>query len=501
MIHGVLAGFLVWLHVRFGLAVLVLLVWSLFGWRRSKAPAFAFAAGLLAAMGSFSLYAYRLTGSLLPTAMYDSRGNYFSMAESASGMLTLVLDHSWGVFSHAPIYLLALLGVGLTARRRPAAAALAALLLVALAASAGHDPSAAGTTPVRYLVAGAPLLMLFVGDAALRFGSSRTFIAGAIVLTLVSLETSVAYNLNHSREAHALLVNGFSGWRPNQLFPILTHSNLLDQSASIALAAVWGIVAVALVGFGIRAARADVGAVGGSGGSAGPARAVVSPRLVVLGVAMIAIAGTAVGAFTGDWHRARFLSTPDDTRMRVLSFHLERGRCALCATSRLGEVNPGPVLGREAARLTLDVPATVEPGQRFEAVVRAAGPGDEAAWGSVRLDFADGRITPPSNMLGERRFTHAYAAAGTYRVNAWLDTSLNSLTVSETVQVMPFPPDKDRPWPRGTWVGEHRKAAAALLTLALVCGVLLRTILRQRRELRRLRSQTSASLEHVERRR
>src|SRR6185503_7756678 len=147
-----LAGFLPWLHVRFSLATIVVGVWMLTTRARPLRARLLFAAGAALALGSFSLFTYRLTGNLLPT-LQDGPGATLSFARVVNGVPGFAFDRVFGLFPHAPVYLLALPGIGLALGRRPGAVWILALLASIVVPAASHGFQAAGATPGRYLVA------------------------------------------------------------------------------------------------------------------------------------------------------------------------------------------------------------------------------------------------------------------------------------------------------------------------------------------------------------
>src|SRR4029079_19727389 len=99
-----------------------------------------FLAGVAIPLALFSLYVYRITGSALPSAVWSAEGsgdnfNLIGMIMNSSGSL---VDREWWLFSHSPVFLLALPGYWWMARKKPRIAFLCALIFFALLApSAG----------------------------------------------------------------------------------------------------------------------------------------------------------------------------------------------------------------------------------------------------------------------------------------------------------------------------------------------------------------------------
>jgi len=413
---GASVGFLPWLHVRFSLVLLVFLGWSLFEWRRHRRATGFFAAGLILSLGTFCFYVYHVTGSLLPTGLYDSRGGYFSASEVLKGWPILAFDETWGVLPHAPMYALSLLGMGVTWRRRPAAAGLVTLVLLSLAMSAGHDPMAGGTTPGRYLVAGLPLLTVFLAHAALHWSGSRTFTAAFIVLALVSVDAGVAYNLHHFRGNNQLIAGGFAGFRPNLLVPPVSREGWVALPWAGAVVGALTCVLLWLVAAGVRAGLRIAGGEGTRLEEPGQWALRPRARFIAAGFAILAAAGSAVSAARGEFVRPDFMATPADVRESALLSFRNQGRCTACAATGFGEVNPVEVVGLETAEVTLDVAASPGPALTYAVHAVAKRGNDERGWGTLNVDFGDGTVLHDRHMFGERRVNHTYQKPGTYLV-------------------------------------------------------------------------------------
>jgi hypothetical protein len=415
---GAGVGFLPWLHVRFSLAAFVLMSWALVQWRRRRRSTALFTTGAVLSLAAFCLYVYHVTGSLLPSGLYDVRGEYFDPARAFAGWRILALDTAWGLLPHAPIYALSLLGVGLTWRTRPAAAGIITLVLLSLAMSAGHDPMAGGTTPGRYLVAGLPLLMVFLADAALRWQRSRAFMAAFIVLALVSIDTGVTYNLHHVRLESLLIARGFSGFMPNLLFPELTGPRWMTLPWAVAVVGLVTGVLACLLGAGVWTSRR----IAWRDSSKCEKHHAWTPRpsagFVAAGLAVLAAAGTAVSAASGEWVRADYLAKPAEVREQALLSFQAQGRCTACAATGFGEVNPVEVVGLDTTAFTVQLAAG--PGAGLNYVVRgmAMRGGTEWGWGVLTINFGDGAVERDTRVFGERLVEHTYQKPGTYLVSS-----------------------------------------------------------------------------------
>jgi len=315
-----------------------------------------------------------------------------------------------------------LLGMGLTWRAKPALAALITSVLLTLALSAGHDAMAGETTPARYLVAGLPLLMVFVADAALHWQRSRVFTAALVVLTLVSIDSGVTYNLHFEKGVSQLVADGFAGFRPNLLFPAVTRDGWKTLPWAVTIVGAWASVFAGLLVAGVwsswRAARHA---------PSWPAHPLTwsirpSARFIAGGFAILAAAGTVVSAARGEFVRSDFMPTPAEVRDRALESFREQGRCTACAATGFGEANPVDVLGFATTALSLDLAPTPGPGLSYRLRAVAVRGETERGWGSLSVDFGDGVVERDSRVFGERDLDHTYPAPAMYVVKTSFDS-------------------------------------------------------------------------------
>ena len=75
----------------------------------------------------------------------------------------------------------------------------------------------------------------------------RIFFAVFVMLTLVSIETAVRYNLNHLKGIGPLVAKEFSGWRLNLLFPSLSDASWPTAPRDVMLLVSWSAIAALLV--------------------------------------------------------------------------------------------------------------------------------------------------------------------------------------------------------------------------------------------------------------
>jgi hypothetical protein len=106
-----------WLHVRFGYAAVVVGTLMTVGRMRSARHAVAgFSSGIALSIGALCLYSYHVTGSLLPSKVWElmRAAEPATQAIHPAAMRRLVglwLDINWELVAHAPVYLLALAGM------------------------------------------------------------------------------------------------------------------------------------------------------------------------------------------------------------------------------------------------------------------------------------------------------------------------------------------------------------------------------------------------------
>ena len=115
--YGALAGYLPWLHVRFGYAAIVAGTLMAVGRMRSSRQAvLGFWTGVLLPIGALCLYSYHITGSLLPFKVWEvmlavDPSTHVVHPAVARRFVGLWLDVDSGLVSHAPVYALALSGL------------------------------------------------------------------------------------------------------------------------------------------------------------------------------------------------------------------------------------------------------------------------------------------------------------------------------------------------------------------------------------------------------
>ena len=172
---GLLAGAIAlaalpWLHQKYAVTAALMAVitaWRVIGSAPSRPHRLArlllFGVPLAISAISLTVYNHALTGSILPDATFRAAGRTaFEPGNVLSGFLGLFLDAENGLFVYAPLYVLALVGLGrLAFRHREIRSYLLAVVLsyVFVIASFPHWPGAVSSV-ARYILSVAPLAAL-----------------------------------------------------------------------------------------------------------------------------------------------------------------------------------------------------------------------------------------------------------------------------------------------------------------------------------------------------
>ena len=406
LVMGLASGLLPWLHVRYLILAAVLLAWGLWSLGRRRVP---FAAGFLLLLGAMSLYAYHLTGSFLPDAMYETEGSYspWRLRDGLQAVIAYPFDRVWGLFAHAPLYLLALPGVVVAARRQPRALLLSALLFVALAGpSAGHGFSAAGATPLRHLVAVIPFLMLPVAWTLRTWGHLRPVRAVSVMGFVLSLYTAAAYDLHHTKDVGRFVDWGTSGWAANLLMP-WTHAAPWERSwGNFAVLLSWAVTALLLLALPLR-----------RGVEPAPERHDLTIPYALAAVAAFVCLATALTAAGPEWTRADYFIPPVEARAAAIRYAGPLERCALCYSSLRGEVGRGELVGNTIESFFVFTSGETISGAPIVFTARVAAR-EGAGWGALAIDFGDGEVTRLPSLFGHAEVSHIYAKPGAYRVVA-----------------------------------------------------------------------------------
>lgn len=421
---GAAAAALAWLHPRFLLVSLLLTAVGAFrlggGCRRV----------LLGAGGavyvSLLAFNYAITGSALPTALWDAAGA--DVVPNPLGipvnLLGYALDRTWGVAPHSPLLLAAVPGLFLLARRSAWLAAFVAAAGLALAIpAAGHTLSAAGTTPGRLIVAVVPLLMWPVAAFVRRFWSSVAVRVATAVAVVVSLETAFSYTWHFSKQVGPLHSAGLSGWRPNLSFPVVRGDGWFSAPGSLVL--VVAIVSVVAAMAILAAARPEPDNVPRSHNLR---MTWAVPAVVVVLIAGLATIATAAGR---EWTRNDYLLDDVSARRLAATGLLELAKCRVCFTSERPAVDWRWLEPNPARDVAVD---TAVEGRTVTVRARLEGDGRSQGFARMRVEFGDESATSWMGIVGEREVIHTYREAGdTYTVAVWLQLRDGTVVVRRAV--------------------------------------------------------------------
>ncbi len=282
---GFLTGYLAWLHNRFAPASLFLAVWFVVRHPRDVQALAAFLATYLGVLGLQALYYYRITGSILPTAMWEViPGNApVEIHRIPRALAGLVFDRRFGVLPLAPVYALAPAGLWLAARTHPGRVIRLGLLAATIVLlAAGHfDWWGGGSSPARLVAAVAPFAAMGFTEIARVARRDRVIAALAVVLLALSVESAFTFTRNFTRLQPVLRGETGFGYRTALSFPMVAlppaGKDAVWPAAGYWLAVLGGVTALVL----IRARR-----------SAGAREDF--PRMAALPVALLTIAAIAV---------------------------------------------------------------------------------------------------------------------------------------------------------------------------------------------------------------
>lgn len=336
--QGLFAGYLPWLHIRFSAIAGVLFLATLVLRRHDRKRVTWFAAGFAVPVALLSLYAYHLTGSVMPTAMWSAEGSgpLFSGTGAALTSIGYLVDRDWGLFAHSPVYLLALPGYLSLARRRPDVVWLSLLAFLALLIpAAGHSLHGAGTTPMRLIVAAVPLGAVPLVEWLAERGTRRVPQVLFVLLLLVSLDNALAYNLHHYKGFGPLADWSFSGWKVNLLFPAEGRAPWLVSRANAALSVAWLVALAALFAWPLYRRSTDE--------NLSPS-APSLPQLALGAVALLGLVGSGVSAATGEWVRNNYRIPAEIAATRAAGQLDGLGTCAVCWTSAAGHVGAATLM-------------------------------------------------------------------------------------------------------------------------------------------------------------
>jgi hypothetical protein len=405
---GVLAGFLPWLHVRFG--YVSILAAALIAARSAPRSVVAFLIGAGVSLGTLCLYSYHITGSLLPfkvwSLMMAAEPTLQAVHPSVVRRLVgLWLDFNWGLLPHAPVYLLAMAGMWpLWQRNRMLAVFVVLAVLPLMVQSAAYNWHGSGTAPLRIVTAIVPLLAIPLADAVARFRRSRWFLVTFAVLAAISVDNGLAFNSGFDRARPVLVGPTTSGWLSRLAFPQVDTPDWLSNPLVI----FWCAITLMTIAWPVVRDRR-------------PATARVRSWTTVTATVLLGVAavGSATGAWTGVTHSARFLRGYVESRDMALRARMEHGAGWSWSLRRgataLEEVFPNP----PGVEITVSSqPSVAHVNDAVSVDVGAADRNGLTAWGTVAVDFGDGVRSKPVGLVGSATAHHVYTRPGDYQVTA-----------------------------------------------------------------------------------
>jgi len=411
---GAATSYLTWLHPRFLLLWLVLVVLGAVCLDPRQRRYFL--AGAAVVMFSFCAFAYHLTGSWLPTAMYDAdpESNAFVLSIIPVQMVANLLDRVWGIVPHAPILLAVPAGaIAIWRRRRRDAVAFAAIVIALLFTTASHGLGAAGATPGRHLMAIVPLMFWPLTVLAIDVWPSLPRRAALIILAVVSVETAWTYNFVHEKAIGRIVGESASGWRLNLAFPWM-HTGIWDDSTAN-FGVLLAIIALVLVGtwWLTRAAAPN----------AATAPALARPEFVAAGVFAVIVASTALTAAGRDRTSPDFLPPAAEAHRRIASALVDLERCRGCRSSAPGRVDWTSFQPNSVGGITIDSRIDGREAHvivRLTAVDASISRAEVLPFARIVVDYGDGTRPESVGVIGSSEVAHHYAGAGRYVVTVTL---------------------------------------------------------------------------------
>jgi hypothetical protein len=399
-VYGVMAGYMPWLHLRFGPIAVVAagLYWvTRAGQRRAISTFFL---GTAIPLTTLALYNYHVTGRVMPWVMWtlqtDSPG--FHVTRMMYDLPRFWTDPGGGLLAHAPVYLLAAPGLVLMWRRRRNVLLTLGLIAVPVALlSAAHSFSGGWTTPGRLVAAVLPLLALPLCDALMRYGRSPWFLSFAVLLALLSVSNGLQYNLNFVPSHTDMHNPTVSGWATPLLFTPAARAGIPG------IQVVWWLLTLALLLLPVVHRRQIIG------GAATPAKRTLTMATALL---CFATAGSTVGAWSGRTFERK--NQGHDSRIDALDAHLSRRGGIVWSGSR-GRTTAGAVLPVGSGVSLVTGPLTATAGVPFDLNLELRSASDELAWGVATVRFSDGQTTERVPVVAAATVRHTFAQPGTYR--------------------------------------------------------------------------------------
>jgi hypothetical protein len=392
--------------------------------RRSR---LAFAGAAALAYFSVMAFAYRVTGSWLPTALWDAPGaeSTLNLGAARITIFGYALHRTWGMAPHTPLLLAALPGLAVLARASLGRALFVLGVGLALAVpAAAHTLHAAGGTPGRLVVAIVPLFIWPVAVLVRRFWPQPAVRFATIAAIVVSLESAVSYNWHHTKTFGPLLSTGVSGWRPNLAFPWVSGGGWNESPANVALFVVLLVLtATATIAAFVRARAARPESITPSSGIA------VGAMIVI-----IVVSSAAATAFNREWISDEYLIDDKQARRKAAAALVDLDQCRICFATSNRAVDWRWLEPNATERVNVETQVSSRTA-RVKVVLN--GPDDILRFARMRAEFGDGSSSPWTGIVYERELSHSYSQPGQYSIVVWvqlrngeLRADRRSLTIS-----------------------------------------------------------------------
>ena len=408
LVAGALSAGLGWLHPRFLLISAVFTVSGVVTTRKRRAS-IAFLSGAMAVYLSIGFYAYHVTGSFMPTALWDAPGSEPTLNPRAIPLTVLAyaVDRTWGLLPHAPILLLAVPGLAVLFRySRWRTIVLVATGLALGIPAAGHTLHAAGSTPGRLVVGVVALSIIPVALLVRKFWYAPAVRVLTVIAMVLSLEAAVSYNLDHVKYMGAIRASGLGGWRPNLAFPMLAGEGTFPANTALLIIVVTSVVAcTAAAWWKARPGMPD------------PSVSPVGWRTAAFVFVTVVAVAVAATAFNRDWTRWEYVVDDRAAREVLASALVRHDRCRVCFTTREPAIDWRWL--RPNATDAVNIEASVE-SSAAKVNVHLAGGEDRLRFGRMLAEFGDGSSTNWIGIVRHREIVHSYKQPGRYSVVVWV---------------------------------------------------------------------------------
>lgn len=438
VLAGVVVGWLAWMHPRFLLIVFTLMAaGTVRAHRRGRA---AFLCGCALPLVLLGAYAYHITGSWLPNALYAASPDEHQivLGNIIDNLISYAIHGEWGLMPHAPWLLFVVPGLAYIARRQFGLAAFLAIIGLDLGAlAAGHALNPAGGTPGRFVVAVVPLLIwpaMLVARHHWQYAAVRVT---SVIMVVLSLDAAWAYNWSHEKAVGPMVDASVSGWKLNLAFPEIREYFIGTNQTGYPVVIGLVVVTLALSGAawwsaGRRRAendRTDREDGGRRTASLSASSTGVAGLVVSMGVVLWCVGATMV---LGRWSKAEFVEGDLKARRRAALALVSLDRCRVCFTSSNRQIDWVWLKPNPAKEPRLDVRAS---GADVEARIELDSADGVDGFARAMLDFGDGSTPQGVGVVGRTVVSHRYREPGEFRVQVTIETREYSRSATQNVLI------------------------------------------------------------------